>query len=815
MLKTAIMKLLRKGDKSKLEATNYRPISLLSVFYKIASGVITRRLDKVINKVIGRQQKAYSKEKNITSVLLNVINMIEESGRTRKSALLVAIDFRKAFDSINHTFIDSCLETLNFGKSFRAWVKLFFNDRDTYLLMHGFMEEKIKLEQGVPQGDILSPLIFNIVVEFLLLKIGYSKRIQGVILPGGEARAEAYADDTTIGITRSETNLRNLVDIIRGFSKISGLHANLDKTHVMPIGPDSNPRNVLCPDLGLSWTDSIKLLGMDISSDLNLLNKNMEKKLIRVESLIATWEKRHLTTTGRVAIAKSVLLSQLVYPMQTLDLEDDMLERIEKKLYNFIKGPTKRNWLSRDFICTPTSRGGLGFFNIRDFYFAQKLTLIRRYAKDKTDDLWCDQLDSILKISPEQRHTILEWGDERSKLFMKSAPRGLRKSFCALAELAKKFPNKPITKDNSWICQPVFSNSNIRVPSPKAKPNDKRLSIILASECGLPTHTNLKIIDLFDNCEMVTKTRLEDRLQSQFPGYTLSENNYLRLKWYIPYIGGCGMFYNNVPALFPLARMDLDGNPPRFSSSSVKNMTMKIKRGSKPFRKVLEKTYDFLTADRLERWRRATRNMTISEENLRKAFKLISCKHFNAKQKDRILKFLCKKTIYNNQVEHVFVDQGQYPEWYESKYCNNCRKDNILVEEDMFHANFGCPTVLAFQRTAFSLIGINEHQPDPNPTMGPRIHLAPTNSVVARGAANLQTNLSTYLFQWLLNLVGSHFRTEENLNFDDALKMLANDLNAMTKTSSDMTMVSIRVYYEAISGHLTRPPEVFETQGAA
>ena len=112
--------------------------------------------------------------------------------------------------------------------------------------------------------------------------------------------------------------------IISSFSKISGLHANLDKTHVMPIGPDSNPENVLCPDLGLSWTDSFKLLGMDISSDLSLLNRNMEKKLIRVESLIAIWEKRHLTTTGRVSIAKSVLLSQLVYPMQTLDLEDDM-----------------------------------------------------------------------------------------------------------------------------------------------------------------------------------------------------------------------------------------------------------------------------------------------------------------------------------------------------------------------------------------------------------------------------------------------------------------------------------------------------------
>ena len=47
LLKTAIRKLIRKGEKCRLEATNYRPISLLSVFYKMAKGGMTRRLEKV------------------------------------------------------------------------------------------------------------------------------------------------------------------------------------------------------------------------------------------------------------------------------------------------------------------------------------------------------------------------------------------------------------------------------------------------------------------------------------------------------------------------------------------------------------------------------------------------------------------------------------------------------------------------------------------------------------------------------------------------------------------------------------------------
>ena len=107
----------------------------------------------------------------------------------------------------------------------------------------------------------------------------------------------------------------------------------------------------------------------------------------------------NLTTSGRVHIAKSLLLSQLVYYMQVLDMSENFIERVQQVLFNYIKGKTKMNWLSKDIITTPKVKGGLGFFKITDFYYAQKCTTLRRYAKDVTDDIWCDLLDQCLSLT--------------------------------------------------------------------------------------------------------------------------------------------------------------------------------------------------------------------------------------------------------------------------------------------------------------------------------------------------------------------------------------------------------------------------------
>ena len=66
-------------------------------------------------------------------------------------------------DSIDHDFMDSALKVLGFGKYIREWIRLFFNDREAYILLGGHITEKIHLQQGVPQGDVISPYVFILI----------------------------------------------------------------------------------------------------------------------------------------------------------------------------------------------------------------------------------------------------------------------------------------------------------------------------------------------------------------------------------------------------------------------------------------------------------------------------------------------------------------------------------------------------------------------------------------------------------------------------------------------------------------------------
>ena len=103
------------------------------------------------------------------------------ANKKKLESLILLIDFKKAFDSLTHNYIDNCLKMFNFGESIRRWIKLFFSNREAYILLGGELTKKILLEQGVPQGDVVSPYIFILAVKILLIKINHTKNLRGTV----------------------------------------------------------------------------------------------------------------------------------------------------------------------------------------------------------------------------------------------------------------------------------------------------------------------------------------------------------------------------------------------------------------------------------------------------------------------------------------------------------------------------------------------------------------------------------------------------------------------------------------------------------
>ena len=111
------------------QITNWRPICLLPVCYKVISSALTTRITRVINKLVGSDQKAYSSEKTIHYTLLIVLNSIHKANLTNANMALALIDFRKAFDKVSHRFILESLAFFNFGPNFIAQIKTLLSGR--------------------------------------------------------------------------------------------------------------------------------------------------------------------------------------------------------------------------------------------------------------------------------------------------------------------------------------------------------------------------------------------------------------------------------------------------------------------------------------------------------------------------------------------------------------------------------------------------------------------------------------------------------------------------------------------------------------
>lgn len=417
----AVITLMHKGkDLSREKITNYRPLSLTNVDYKIGAKCLATRLQSIISSVVHTDQTAYIKGRGIAQNIRLIDDLLWFAREHHLDGILLALDFAKAFDSIDKGYIIKVFKFLNFGEDFIKWLEVFNTGTLSSVLYNGWLTKFFNVESGIRQGCPLSALLFVVALEILSCKIRSSVNVHGVSLrteiDAREVKITQYADDMTLFLD-STKSFNSVLEIIEEFGRISGLLVNYNKSEAMWIG---NRRNNTHRPGKVKWLignkATVKILGVHFSNseEASKIMLNWNGKLEKMRNIIASWRQRQLTIPGKICLIKSLIASQMLHLLATLVIPSDVLETVNTMFYDFIwygKDRVKRKLLIQNY-----DTGGLKMFDI-DLYRKKMLCkCVKNIVSDTHGTMSC-YLAKLILNSTVQHLLILRFNTSISNVY--------------------------------------------------------------------------------------------------------------------------------------------------------------------------------------------------------------------------------------------------------------------------------------------------------------------------------------------------------------------------------------------------------------
>ncbi|KAL1447470.1 hypothetical protein WDU94_012425 [Cyamophila willieti] len=189
---------LLKPGKSADFSKSYRPISLLSPVIKIFEALILGILKEHLE--LADHQHGFRKNRSTTTALHHITDYIQRGlneRRPNKRTILVALDLSRAFDTVCHSILLKDILESNLPNDVKRWLSIYLRGRQTFVEFKGEKSTFRKVKQGVPQGGIISPILFN----FYISKLPE---------PPEDIKLITYADDCTI--LCSDNKIQNICD---------------------------------------------------------------------------------------------------------------------------------------------------------------------------------------------------------------------------------------------------------------------------------------------------------------------------------------------------------------------------------------------------------------------------------------------------------------------------------------------------------------------------------------------------------------------------------------------------------------------------
>jgi hypothetical protein len=144
--------------------------------------------------------------------------------------LIISRDAEKAFDKIQHYFMIKTLRKLGIEGMYLNIVKVIYDKPTANITLNGEKLKPFPLKSGTGQGCPLSPLVFNIVLEFLARAIRQEEEIKGIQIGKESVKISLFADDMILYLKDPKNSTPKLLDTINSYSKVAGYKINLQKS---------------------------------------------------------------------------------------------------------------------------------------------------------------------------------------------------------------------------------------------------------------------------------------------------------------------------------------------------------------------------------------------------------------------------------------------------------------------------------------------------------------------------------------------------------------------------------------------------------
>ena len=397
---SALVYLLLKKGRDRLDPGSWRPLSLLGCDYKIFARVLARRLNPLMPQLCSCSQTAYVRYRNITETMSLTQGVIQLAKDKNMEWVLLFFDAEKAFDRVNWTMLfDHLMPKLGFGSAYIKMVKLTYRYWDgdegrlrgaiAELLVNGNILPGWELSRGVRQGDPLAALLFALVMELVDAAVAVTREkgmlIEGVAGPGGAIALNAfYADDTRFYL-KSVASVPGVVSAMGLFNDGTGGKTNLIKSlaHFPGCVPSVVLKKVIS-DSGLKLLHGAmreKDLGIPIGDDVTA-EEIYEPMIARIAKAIARFKRFKLSIAGRVLVAHTYMLSGLWFAAPLYDVPVSVLDRVKVLLSHWLWNGTgerrKPGRINENVAALSREDGGIGMFKVEEKLAAIRMRFMLR-----------------------------------------------------------------------------------------------------------------------------------------------------------------------------------------------------------------------------------------------------------------------------------------------------------------------------------------------------------------------------------------------------------------------------------------------------